>query len=139
MIREAPSDEWMRNGLILLLAAGCLAGCSSVSCKLPNDAAMVTAAVAAPASSWTENGKGPARLSGDDVETVGSIPGGPQKASEIIPVYPPGISAKDSKLFSPAEDSRPWPLAGSPEARKQDEYDKRREREISTVVNICHC
>ena len=83
----------------------------------------------------SSNSGGAARLPADDVETVGSIPGGLQGVS----ANRSGPVIRDSKLFSSTEDSRPWPLAGSPEARKQEEDDKRREREISAVVNICHC
>jgi hypothetical protein len=135
MIREATSEDWMRTGLAVLLAAGCLAGCSSLSCELPQDPGMTAEAAWRPVPLRADNRSGPSRPAADDVETVGSIPGGAQGVSADRS----GPVIRDSKLFSSKEDSRPWPLAGSPEARKQDEDDKRREHEISTVVNICHC
>jgi hypothetical protein len=135
MIREAPLEDWMRTALVVILAAGCLAGCSSLSCELPQDPGMTADAAWRPVPLRADNLSGPARLPADDVETVGSIPSGPQGAL----ANRSRAGGRDSKLFSSKEDSRPWPLAGSPEALKQEEDDKRREREISAVVNICHC
>ena len=129
----------MSKGLALLLAAGCLAGCSNLSCELP-DATSGMALGEASRAAWVRPPRAQVRTQADDVDVVGSIPrnndvSNGRQASR----RPSEFILKDPKLFSEAEDKRPWPLAGSTEAKKQDEEDAKRDREISKVVNICHC
>jgi len=129
----------MKAALGAVFAAGCLAACSNLSCDLPNDVSAVPLGARAQAIRSSIQVT-PALESGADPETVGSIPsnsGGLR--SESTGRLPSQFSLRDRKLFSTSEDARPWPLAGTPEAKRQDDEDQQREREISRVVKICHC
>jgi hypothetical protein len=41
-------------------------------------------------------------------------------------------------LFSKAEDNKPWPTDGTKEAKHQQEFDNRRERELRKAMIICN-
>jgi hypothetical protein len=41
-------------------------------------------------------------------------------------------------LFSKAEDNKPWPADGTKEAKHQQEFDNRRERELRKAMIICN-
>ena len=41
------------------------------------------------------------------------------------------------QLFSKVEDNKPWPTEGTKDAKRQKEFDDRREREIGKAMIIC--
>ena len=133
----------MQRAMMVLTSALLLAGCSILSCDLPeaNSASSVRSS-SHYSSVQPERSLGSsahARAKDDDI--VGSIPADSARA-----VTEPGAANRNSvfvlenpKLFSTREDHRPWPLVGSPEAKKQEDEDERREREVKKVVEICRC
>ena len=133
----------MQKAMTVLISALLLAGCSSLSCDLPE-----ANSVSSVRSSFHYSSVRPERSPGSsaqahakDDEIVGSIP--PDSAKAVTEPGAPnrtsGFVLKNPKLFSATEDRRPWPLVGSPEAKMQEEEDERREREVRKVVEICRC
>ena len=133
----------MRETMTVLTSALLLAGCSSLSCDLPeaNSARSVRSNSYYSAIQSERNPDSPARIHAGDDDVVGSIP--PDSARAVTEIGVPNRNSafiiKNPKLFSTAEDHRPWPLVGSPEAKKQEEEDERREREVKKIVEICRC
>jgi hypothetical protein len=63
--------------------------------------------------------------------TVGSVVAVEADAPHLQPL------ARDP-LFSKAEDNKPWPTEGTKEAKRQQEFDDRRERELRRAMIICN-
>jgi hypothetical protein len=133
----------MQRAMTVLTSALLLAGCSSLSCELPEAKSATSVGSSSHYSSvQPQRSLGySAQTRAEDDDIVGSIPPDSAKAATK-----PGAPNRNSvfvlenpKLFSATEDRRPWPFAGSPEANKQEEEDERREREINKVVEICRC
>jgi hypothetical protein len=53
--------------------------------------------------------------------------------ADVPHLAPPGRGP----LFSKAEDNKPWPTDGTKEAKHQQEFDNRRERELRKAMIIC--
>jgi hypothetical protein len=133
----------MRRAMTVLISAVSLAGCSSLSCSLPEASTAYGVRSNSHYSSVQpeRNLDSSVRARVKDGDIVGSIP--PDSAKAVTELGAPNRNSvfvlKNPKLFSAIEDHRPWPIVGSPEAKTQDEEDERREREVKKVVEICRC
>jgi len=133
----------MQRAMMVLTSALLLAGCSSLSCDLPEANSASSARSSSHYSSVQPEGSlgsfARSQAKADDV--VGSISPDSEKAvTELGATNRNSVFVlKNPKLFSATDDHRPWPLVGSPEAKTQEEEDERREREVKKVVEICRC
>ena len=133
----------MRETMTVLASALLLAGCSSLSCDFPeaNPATSVRSSSYYSALQSERRLDPSVEIHAEDDDVVGSIPPDPARALKEteLPNRNSAFILKNPKLFSAAEDHRPWPLVGSPEAKKQEEDDKRREEDVKKIVEICRC
>jgi hypothetical protein len=66
--------------------------------------------------------------------TVGAVESVAAVEADVPHLQPPGRGP----LFSKAEDNKPWPTDGTKEAKRQQQYDDRRERELGKAMIICN-
>ena len=104
--------------------------CSCSTCRLPERADLGSSA-----AYWKPYDRAASKVA----ETPPSAP--PRHRADITGSIDPAANAESSRrarLFSSAEDHKPWPNMNSPEWLRQQEQDAREEKKVEKDMRICN-
>jgi hypothetical protein len=128
---------WKR--FLALIPLLVLVSCGTAQDLLHDDAALVPGAEQsspeppATAPGRVGQGQAPAGPVAAQQPTVDPAEGDAATQADVPVLATAGRGA----LFSKAEDNRPWPTEGTKEAKRQEDFDNRRERELGKTMMIC--